>query len=342
VSGGLARILLVAALSVVLAAAAASVAGGAQPVTSVRVMHTPSLLYLPFYVADAKGFLTRRGIKIANYTQTGNPAPALISGDADIALIGASQAIISAAQGKPTRLIGMMQQVNAMYLVVRADKAAGEKPYPLNVRDMRGFVIGTTARVSGGEIFMTGVLEGAGLKEGPDYSIVALGTPANEIAALQAKRIDAAMMFPPFVNQAIKDGLVKPVVQAALGQGPKEISNQYGASVIGAPKFLSAHPAAVKAIADAVAEGDAYVANYKAHLNELINIAVKYTGITDRSVLAAAIPTVARLSKPYFTCATAGSMAKLFIKLGLIDNLPGCGDIAQLKVLPKQPLAKKR
>jgi NitT/TauT family transport system substrate-binding protein len=311
-------------------AAAGGTSGGTR---TVSIGAVPSLLYLPVYVADAQGYFAKQGLKM-DYKTLPDTAPALLSGDIDFSLNGADGAFIAASQGKPTPIVAILQQRNSLslYATTKTMKKVTNSSYPQSIQSLKGAKWGTTARVGGGEVFMQAVFQGAGLKEGSGFSIVALGQASNILAALKAGRVDGALLFPPFSAQAEVEGFAKPVVQEAKGEGPSELSQSYGAALLASPKAVG-DSALLKKMTAAIQQGQEYTRD-SANKANLVQIAKKYTGITDEKALGVALDSVASLSKPSFDCSRADTQAKLLLKVGTIKKPVTCDDVAVKQYLP--------
>lgn len=297
---------------------------------TLRVGAIASTLYLPFYVADAKGFLAKQGIKV-EYVTIQNASP-LIAGDVQLQLSGFDTAIINGGQGKATPIVGVLQQHNSLGLWARADKKISGT-YPDNVRQLKGATIATTNRNTGAEPFLQAVLAGAGLKEGRDYTITSLGTGPNIYAALKAKRIDAGMLFPPFDSQARAENLATPLVQQALGEGPPEVVQSYGATAIANQQWLHDNPAVAKRLSVAIEQGTAYTHDPK-HAEEILKIAQRYAGIDNPAAIRPSLPAIQKLSVDSFECTRAEAQVRLLKRVGLIKGQPDCAMLAAREYLP--------
>lgn len=311
--------------------------GAPTPIT-INLGHTPSLLYLPFYVAEEKGYFSKRGITISK-TVTPTPVTPLIAGDVDIAMAVLDNAIISANVSKPTPAVVALQQRNSLTLVARADLSLPHKSagWPAVMKDLpKGAVISVPSRTGAGGLFLKAVIEGAGLRDGVDYSSTVIGSGAEEVAALKAKRVDVALLFPPFDSQAIAGGFGRELISEAKGQGPPEIVALYGAMVLVNSQFLKAHPAAVHDLVAAIVDAQRFVRDVAKNRSELISIAQKVTGITDTATVSASLDDVAALSEPTVDCKRVSSQVQLLLSLKTITTSPSCGDVVALDFVPKK------
>ncbi|MDX6438068.1 MAG: sulfonate transport system substrate-binding protein [Gaiellaceae bacterium] len=330
---GKARVIAVVALVALLAMAssgASAVRDKQAQLETVDIGHIASSLFLAVYVAEAKGYFAKQGIQ-PKFTTVGS-ATTVITGDVDLFISSLDTAIIDAGAGKPTPAIAIIQQRNALGLFVRADKAVTGK-YPANVQKMKGFVVGTTRRASGADPFLLSTFGHAGLREGQDFTITALGTGPNLMAALQSKRIDAAMLFPPFDAQAVNQGLVKPVVQQALNNGPADVSQLYGSAVMANKEWLAKNPALAGRVVVALNQALRYLHDWKGNSRGIFRIAKQYTGITDDKALAQSLKMVSTLATNGLTCARLGVQVKLDTQYGLVGTKPSCDDVRDLKYL---------
>lgn len=320
----------VVALLAVTSSGAGAVRDKQAGLVTVDIGHIASSLFLAVYVAEAKGYFAKNGIQ-PRFT-TVSSATTVITGDVDLFISSLDTAIIDAGAGKPTPAIAIIQQRNALGLFVRADKAV-TGAYPANVRQMKGYVVGTTRRASGADPFLLTTFGKAGLREGQDFTITALGTGPNLMAALQSKRIDAAMLFPPFDAQAVNQGLVKPVVQQALNNGPPEVSQLYGSAVMANKEWLSKNPGTAAKVVNALNQSLRYLHDWNGNRRGIFQIAKQYTGITDDKALSQSLKMVSELATNGLTCARLGVQVRLDTQYGLVGTKPSCDDIRDLKYL---------
>ena len=140
-----------------------------------------ALTYIADYVASDEGFYAKHGITVQR-TTISNTSAAMIAGSVDVANQSSDQAIIAAGQGKPLPTLLVYNQHSTHTLVIRtdADSPLEHRAYPLNILGIaRPFTVGVSALGGGSYAYAEAILQGAGLKEGQDYTLVALGAGGN-------------------------------------------------------------------------------------------------------------------------------------------------------------------
>ena len=88
------------------------------------------------------------------------------------------------------------------------------------VEDLKGKIVGINARASSPEVAAKIMMARAGLQDGRDYQLVEVRLPA-QLATLEAKKTDAAMLILPFTFMAEKKGF-KELFAVGDALGPAE------------------------------------------------------------------------------------------------------------------------
>jgi hypothetical protein len=78
----------------------------------------------------------------------------------------------------------------------------------------------------------------------------------------------------------------------------------------------------------------AYIRNWKAHQAKLIATAVKWTGTTNTAYIKPELPVFAKLMDPSVPCAKIAATAKVDLRYGFIQDIPGCDAIRVKGVSP--------
>jgi NitT/TauT family transport system substrate-binding protein len=216
--GGLGRvsaIRCIALLATALALAAAgcgddddSAGGGgdSSKPTTITVGTLPIANAAPMYLGMEKGFFEEEGLKIEPQVGEGGAAliPSLVSGDAQFAFVGVIPAITAVAQKVPIKVVTSSDDAAAteekdwQTLVV-------PKGSPIKgVEDLPGKTIAVNALRGLAEVVISRSLE----KQGVDYGRVKLlEVPFPEMpAALEQKRVDAALLTEPFLSAVLAEG----------------------------------------------------------------------------------------------------------------------------------------
>jgi NitT/TauT family transport system substrate-binding protein len=280
------------------------------------------------YVAIEKGYLKEHNIQAELVTSPG-PTAALLSGDLDVTLSDASAAFLSAAQGQSTPLVTLLGQRPTIALLVRKDKAtaASDQPYPANVKALpKGARIGVSAKAGGSYLMASSVLSGAGLQENRDYTFVVLGAGANIAASLKSKRIDAAVLFPPFDTIAVEEGYGTMLVQGSAGEGPPEYRNATGAALIANKDWAEKNPEIAKNTVSALREAMTFVRDTKNEA-ELIEILKKYVGVDDEAAIKTFLPNFREITNPAITCERLTAHQELLVKYKIIPKVSPCDQV---------------
>jgi NitT/TauT family transport system substrate-binding protein len=95
------------------------------------------------------------------------------------------------------------------------------------VEDLKGKVLGVNARGSTIDAAVRTMLLRHGLEDGKDYQVVELRFPA-QLAALQSKRTDLAILLRPFDGEAAKDPSLKELFTMGDALGPSETITYVG------------------------------------------------------------------------------------------------------------------
>ena len=145
---------------------------------------------------------------------------ALAAGETDIATLSPQTLVLGVTQAKlEMRVIG--QQISTevpgylqTYFWVRANEIN-------RVEDLKGKTIGVSARGSNVDSAAHMVMAKHGLQEPRDYQIAEVRFPA-QLPALESKKIDAAVLVPPFHLPAKANPAYKPIFGVGDAFGPVE------------------------------------------------------------------------------------------------------------------------
>jgi NitT/TauT family transport system substrate-binding protein len=204
------RGIVIGALALVLAIAACgddddSGGGGGGP-TSVTVGTLPIANAAPMYLGMQKGFFEAEDIEIKPQVGEGGAAlmPMLLSGDAQFAFVGVIPAITAVAQDLPIKIVtssddaAETEEEDWQTLVV-------PKGSPIqSVDDLPGKTVAVNAVRGLAEVVISRSLE----KQGVDYrKVKLLEVPFPDMpAALEEKRVDAALLTEPFLSAVLAEG----------------------------------------------------------------------------------------------------------------------------------------
>lgn len=208
--------------------AAAPAANAPAPPPLVRVPIGYSVLSgdpLPIWIAKEAGLFARYGID-AELTYLGGSTrvvEAILAGELRLGQIGGSSGLNAALAGADIVMIGSVASVFVQSLFARPEIAS--------VADLRGQVIGVTARGATTDFAAQAVLRRAGLDPRRDATILQTGGIAETLAAVQSGGAQAGVFPPPQTLRARTAGLRELVNLAAerepFEQGPLGTTRRY-------------------------------------------------------------------------------------------------------------------
>jgi NitT/TauT family transport system substrate-binding protein len=177
------------------------ITGAAESAPKIRIGF-PSLAfsYMPYYVAQEKGFLKKHGLD-SEYIQmrTSIQPQAVIAGNIDY-LTSVSNGISAAVSGMPLVIIMSFCDTSPWMLVTQKDI---NKPQDL---------IGKTVAISGirtsPHYFLQAALKKWEISE-KDVGIISTGGTADSFLALTTNRVAATVLTPPFDDKAVSLGYKK-------------------------------------------------------------------------------------------------------------------------------------
>lgn len=208
------------------------------------------------YLANDQGFFKEAGLCVdIPILKSGTEVQsALVSGSVDFAANGSDAYIQLAAQRPDVRiLVGIQNRLVQQVVVSNNFKPAGfDKPYPDNIRALKGARVGVTAQGASTDLVFRYLAIKAGLNPDKDFKILAVGAGDTMIAALKNGEVDAIQAYEPvhsLVTQDLRIGTT--VINLAAGEGPQEFSS-FPHQVLGTTdKYLKANPDTVKAVVQA-------------------------------------------------------------------------------------------
>jgi NitT/TauT family transport system substrate-binding protein len=180
--------------------------GGSAEPTTITVGTLPIANAAPMYLGMDKGFFKAEGLTIEPQIGEGGAAliPSLVSGDAQFAFVGVIPAITAVAQDVPIKIVtssddaAETEEEDWQTLVVPKGSSIQ------GVEDLPGKTIAVNALRGLAEVVISRSLE----KQGVDYrEVKLLEVPFPEMpAALEQKRVDAALLTEPFLSAVLAEG----------------------------------------------------------------------------------------------------------------------------------------
>jgi NitT/TauT family transport system substrate-binding protein len=152
---------------------------------------------LPFWIADEAGLFKAEGlnVKLTNLSSS-DGFPALVSGQTQLASIGASEMVAGAASGAKVKYLATLTPVFPFTMWAKVSDA----------QQLKGKRVGVTSTSGSLYIATLAALKQLGLSP-TDVQLVTLGSVTNVNNALVAGTIDAAMSHPPATTKIKAAGL---------------------------------------------------------------------------------------------------------------------------------------
>ncbi|HEY1266873.1 MAG TPA: ABC transporter substrate-binding protein [Candidatus Binatia bacterium] len=162
------------------------------------------LNYLPFFVAQKKGFYAAEGVQVELVFIGGADLQlrALVAGELHVANINPDSVILWDEKGGTLKTVAGSSNAAPYYLV-------GGKNYK-RIEDLKGARLGVASLTGGATSILLGYLKSKGLQHPRDFSLAIItgGTPAR-LSALESGAIAGAVLGVPFADMAIDKGFNK-------------------------------------------------------------------------------------------------------------------------------------
>jgi ABC-type nitrate/sulfonate/bicarbonate transport system substrate-binding protein len=191
---------IIASVVLLLCAVAATVSGRAE---TVRAGYTSrDLNYLPFFVAQKRGFAAREGLQVdlVSIGRSDVQLQALVTGDLHFANINADGIIIWNERSGGNLKVAAGSSNAAPYLLIGAKHIK-------RVDELKGQRLGVASLRGGATSILLSYLKSKGLVYPRDFSMVVIagGTPAR-LSALESGGIAGAVLGIPYADIAVDKG----------------------------------------------------------------------------------------------------------------------------------------
>jgi NitT/TauT family transport system substrate-binding protein len=255
----------------------------AQPKPAVKIRYNEvvrSILYAPAYVAIAKGYFTEAGLDVTMATAQGGDKSmaALLSGGADIALMGPETAIYVQTSDSPTkaRIFSGLTATDGFMLVGR-DKVDKFDWQTLKGKEILGFRPGSTPL-----LFLEAALRRNGIDPQTDVKLNNnVGIPAR-VGSWLAGQNQFAIFIEPDASQLELDG--KAHFLASIGE---TVGFADYTSFMATEKYIHENPAIVQSWTDAILKGMKWTASAPAE--EIAGVLQQFfPGVNPKALVAAA------------------------------------------------------
>jgi NitT/TauT family transport system substrate-binding protein len=255
----------------------------AQPKPPVKIRYNEvvrSILYAPAYVAIAKGYFTEVGFDVTMATAQGGDKSmaALLSGGADIALMGPETAIYVQTSDSPTkaRIFCGLTATDGFMLVGR-DKVDKFDWQTLKGKEILGFRPGSTPL-----LFLEAALRRNGIDPQTDVKLNNnVGIPAR-VGSWLAGQNQFAIFIEPDASQLELDG--KAHFLASIGE---TVGFADYTSFMATEKYIHDNAAVIQSWTDAIAKGMKWTASAPAE--EIAGVLQQFfPGVNPKALVAAA------------------------------------------------------
>lgn len=223
---------------VALAAVAALTSGMSAQAETKKVRYEEvvrSVLYMPMYVAMTKGYFKDEGLDVSLKTSQGTDKgmAALLSGSADIVLIGPEASVYVANSESPvkTRVFAGLTATDGFLLLAR------EPSDTFDWSMLKGKRVMSFRPGSNPDVFLMTAIEKHGLDPAKDLRLVSNIGPAARAGAWMAGQADYGIFLEPEASNLERDGHGK--VVASIGE---EVGQVDFTSFTATEKYLAENP----------------------------------------------------------------------------------------------------
>jgi NitT/TauT family transport system substrate-binding protein len=214
------------------------------------------LPYIPAILAQQLGFYQQRGlnVEIEDFTTASQVLHAVLAGSADVAAGTFEQAVQLGAEGQHIKaFLLFVQQASRVIVAVPTSRKRLR-----DIRDLKGKVVGVAGLGSANHLFLNYVLLQNGMKL-TDVTTVAIGVGATAVAALEQKRVDAAVLVGSEPDIAFNR--IPGLTMLLDVRGPENCKkvfnteNYPGAALVSSERWLKKNPETASRMAKATQAG---------------------------------------------------------------------------------------
>jgi ABC-type nitrate/sulfonate/bicarbonate transport system substrate-binding protein len=312
-------------------AAAANGAGGASGATVNLSIAEPIMIvaHAPLYVAIQKGYFAKNHVNVSFSTlnTASTIAEALTSGSIQLAS-GASFNVISAdAKGANYQAVvnmgGITLQVCASKSYAQSNGIDSGASVASTLKKFKGATFGLTGFNSPPQYVLNYLLQDmAGVNPQSGVKEVSLGSVSSAQAALQRGEVQAFFQSPPTCQES--SSYAEPVVDTA---SMAQLRTVPYAMLYATKSWLSSHQTVAREVAQAVAEGDAYVKANPAGAAAVLHqsyFSTVPTSVIQQALVASVIPAIP--SGGTMTQAGWQSANAIMTKSGAAASTPSAAD----------------
>jgi NitT/TauT family transport system substrate-binding protein len=203
-----------------------------------------ALSMTPVYLAQVKGFFADEGLQV-DVTSTGGGGPdirALIAGEVDFSFTTGDNVILAYQEGKP--LVMIASALNRLFINWAIHKEAAKargitesSPLEQKLKALKGLTVGVTNPAALTSHLAHYVIRRAGYVPQQDVKVIPIGAGPTWLAAVENRKVDAALTAPPVPETAISRGFALMFINNTKGEDPS-ISEFLMENLIARPETL--------------------------------------------------------------------------------------------------------
>jgi len=210
----------------------------AGPKVRIAIGGQAQLVYLPVTLAHQLGHFGEEGLdaELQDFPGGAKALEALFGGSADVVSGFFDHTVQMAAEGRPLQSFVAMLRYPGLALIV--SPSAPGKPIE-KIADLAGRNVGVSSPGSSTHLMVNHLLVKAGLKP-TDVSAIGIGMAAGAVAAMEAGKVDAAVMAEPAISQLrARRGELRVLAHTQSMAGVKDV---YGVTTYPAAVLYSQTP----------------------------------------------------------------------------------------------------
>lgn len=234
-----------------------------QKVTLAQAFET--FLYVPIYVADAKGFYREEGLDVSIVTAGGDDKAfaALISDDAQFSVGDPTFAAVSGEKGRPGEVVGLVLNGAPFWGVAKADISTVGNPAELDSHKVATFPAPSTAYTLQKKMFESGGLT-------PNIREAAFGTL---LPVLERGDVDIALELEPNVSTAVRAGNH---VVYSLSQYYPDFALT---GIVALPEYTDKNPETIQKLVNAIQKADTFIRHNPEEAGRILS--QKFSGVSE-------------------------------------------------------------
>ena len=316
----------------------APLARAADPLTVKLGYYASSASSIPTYVAAAKGIFAKHGlnVELVLFASGSAAGTALLANGIDAAPLGIEEIAPMTARGEPVKAILGNWAIVGESIMGRADLSwpRAKAGYPAVMQDLKGKTIGITGPNSLTDYTLKNLLAGAGMLPS-DVNSVAVGGPANALAAFNAKQIDAYLASEPLGSHMEISKLGVRLIDVGAGEGPAVLQDYTANCVTAKVAWVKSHPEEARRLAAAFVEAHRYIRDFKQHVNtDVKDLANYFPGIAE-ATLSDTLLRVANWYNPIITPKQVANVNQVLLGFKILKAPIAFLDAVDTSYMPK-------